>query len=49
MNDYEVTKLRKELQRKQELLKEEKEDRENTEKRLVQIQAVTIYTILGKR
>lgn len=30
MNDYEVTKLRKELQRKQELLKEEKEDRENT-------------------
>lgn len=41
MNDYEVTKLKKELQRKQELLKEEREDRENTEKRLVLIQAVT--------
>jgi len=27
MNDYEVTKLKKELQRKQELLKEEREDR----------------------
>lgn len=40
MNDYEVTKLRKELQRKQELLKEEREDRESTEKRLVLIQAV---------
>ncbi|EFX61339.1 hypothetical protein DAPPUDRAFT_274020 [Daphnia pulex] len=40
MNDYEVTKLKKELQRKQELLKEEREDRENTEKRLVIIQAV---------
>jgi len=41
MNDYEVSKLKKELQRKQELLKEEREDRESTEKRLVLIQAVT--------
>jgi hypothetical protein len=40
MNDYEVTKLKKELQRKQELLKEEREDRESTEKRLVLVQAV---------
>lgn len=28
MNDYEISKLRKELQRKNELLKEEREDRE---------------------
>jgi hypothetical protein len=30
MNDYEISKLKKELQRKQELLKEEREDREYT-------------------
>ena len=31
MNDYEISKLKKELQRKQELLKEEQEDREQVE------------------
>ena len=40
MNDYEITKLKKELQRKQELLKEEKEDHRLTQDHLVKIQAV---------
>jgi hypothetical protein len=32
MNDYEISKLKKELIRKQELLREEQEDREELEK-----------------
>jgi hypothetical protein len=42
MNDYEISKLKKELQRKQELLKEEREDHKQTKDILVGIQAVTI-------
>ena len=42
MNEYEITKLKKELVRKQEQLKEEKEDHQHTQERLVQLQAVTI-------
>ena len=35
MNEYEITKLKKELVRKQEQLKEEKEDHQHTQERLV--------------
>ena len=40
MNDYEISKLKKELQRKQDQLKEEREDHQHTQQRLVQLQAV---------
>ena len=43
MNDYEVSKLRKELQRKQDQLKEEREDHQHTQQRLVQLQAVLLH------
>lgn len=39
MNDYEISKLKKELQRKQDQLKEEREDHQHTQQRLVQLQA----------
>lgn len=42
MNEYEIGKLKKELQRKQEQLKEEREDHEHTQQRLVQLQAVPL-------
>ena len=42
MTDYEVTKLKRELLRKQEIIKEEREDRENTEKMLVKVRAVGV-------
>jgi len=42
MNDYEISKLRKELQRKQDQLKEEREDHQHTQQRLVQLQAVPL-------
>lgn len=48
MNDYEISKLKKELQRKQELLKEEQQDREQTERELVQVSAVIFSSFSGK-
>lgn len=44
MNEYEIGKLKKELQRKQEQLKEEKEDHQHTQQQLVQLQAVTHFS-----
>ena len=40
MSDWEINKLKKELQRVQERVKEEKDDHHNTHQRLVHIQAV---------
>lgn len=42
MNEYEIGKLKKELHRKQEQLKEEREDHQHTQQQLVQLQAVTL-------
>ena len=42
MNEYEINKLKKELHRKQEQLKEEKDDHQHTHDRLVQLQAVLL-------
>ena len=40
MSEYDLNKLRKDLQRKQDQLKEEKEDHRHTQDELVRLQAV---------